>query len=164
MNGDLEPGQPCFRELEQVRADGKANCSIPSLRASIQIKFAGGVVCSTADTMEGERSGGSEFRFRNGRPAAWMDRFYGKQSTFLIWRISLHILCALAPGPSPAPARPSLRHLCDGVGVVDRARKARCACFAPKSHINKYGYERTTVTLWRHSWTLLEGSSSYACT
>ena len=77
------------------------------LRASIQIKFAGGVVCSTADTMEGERSGGSEFRFRSGRPAAArMDRFYGKQSTFLIWRISLHILCALASGPSPAPAPP----------------------------------------------------------
>ena len=71
------------------------------LRASIQIKFAGGVVCSTADTMEGER-----VPLPQRRPAARMDRFYGKQSTFLIWRISLHILCALASGPSPAPAPP----------------------------------------------------------
>ena len=77
---------------------------------------------------------------------------------------------ARARSVARARARPSLRHLCLSAaasaasGVVDRARKARCACFAPKSHMNTYGYERTTVTLWRHSWTLLEGSSSYACT
>ena len=111
------------------------------LRASIQIKFAGGVVCSTADTMEGERSGGSEFRFRSGRPTGSKDRS-------ILWK-AIYFSDLADIVAYFMRARPSLRHLGGGVGVVDRARKARCACFAPKSHMNTYGYKRTTVTLWR---------------
>ena len=71
-----------------------------------------------------------------------MDRFYGKQSTFLIWRISLHILCALSVALYLGGGRGV------GVGVVDRAGKSQMRLFRAQIAY-EYGYERSTVTLWK---------------
>ena len=161
MNGDLEPGQPCFRELEQVRADGKANCSIPSVPAS-KLNLPEGWSVPRPTPWKG--SGAEGASSASAAPTGSKDGSILWKAIYFSDLADIVAYFMRARARSVARARPSLRHLCEGVGVVDRARKARCACFVPKSHINKYGYERTTVTLWRHSWTLLEGSSSYACT
>ena len=71
-----------------------------------------------------------------------MDRFYGKQSTFLIWRISLHILCALSVALYLGGGRGV------GVGVVDRAGKSQMRLFRAQI-AHEYGYEHNTFTLGR---------------